>query len=173
MINLKDYIKDYPDFPQKGVLFRDISPLLRSTAAWKEVIKGFEEYCNIINPTIIAGIESRGFLIGAAISTKLEIGFVPIRKKGKLPGEITKVGYSLEYGEDSLEIQNGIINEQDRVLIVDDLLATGGTASASVKLLEKTGANLVGLCFIVELKKFNGRNSIKTNKPIHSLITYE
>ncbi len=172
-MNLKSYINEFEDFPTKGVLFRDISPILKDYTAWNKVLTALKNECLKTKPNVIAGIESRGFIIGSALSTILNIGFVSLRKKGKLPGELIGIDYSLEYGNDRLEIQKNILSNKDKVFIVDDLLATGGTASASIKLIEKTNAKIVGIGFIVQLKSLKGKNKINGNIPITSVINYD
>ena len=171
-MNLTDYIKDIPDFPKKGILFRDISPLLKSPEGWGSAMRQLGLFCERLNPDLIVGIESRGFIIGSALATIQKLGFVPIRKKGKLPGDLLGVDYTLEYGKDRLEIQTDALQGSPRVLLVDDLLATGGTVNASAKLIEKAGGQLVGCGFIIELNELNGRENVP-NVPIRSLIRYD
>ena len=171
-MNLTDYIKDIPDFPKKGILFRDISPLLKSPEGWSKVMTQLGLLCEELTPDLIVGIESRGFIVGSALATSQKLGFVPIRKKGKLPGNLLGVDYTLEYGKDRLEIQSDALQGNPRVLLVDDLLATGGTVNASAKLIEKAGGQLVGCGFIIELNELNGRENVP-NVPIRSLIRYD
>ena len=171
-MNLTDYIKDIPDFPKKGILFRDISPLLKSPEGWGEVMRRVGFFCERTTPDLIVGIESRGFIVGSALATQQRMGFVPVRKKGKLPGNVVGVDYTLEYGNDRLEIQSDALQGAPRVLLVDDLLATGGTVNAASKLVEKAGGQLVGCAFIIELSALGGRKNIP-NVPINSLIEYE
>jgi adenine phosphoribosyltransferase len=171
-MNLTDYIKDIPDFPKKGILFRDISPLLKSPEGWSKVMTQLGLLCEELTPDLIVGIESRGFIVGSALATSQKLGFVPIRKKGKLPGDLLGVDYTLEYGKDRLEIQSDALQGNPRVLLVDDLLATGGTVNASTELIEKAGGQLVGCGFIIELNELNGRENVP-NVPIRSLIRYD
>ena len=171
-MNLTDYIKDIPDFPKKGILFRDISPLLKSPEGWGLAMRKLGLFCERVNPDLIVGIESRGFIVGSALATQQRMGFVPVRKKGKLPGKVLGVDYTLEYGKDRLEIQTDALQGSPRVLLVDDLLATGGTVNASAKLIEKAGGQLVGCGFIIELNELNGRENVP-NVPIRSLIRYD
>ena len=171
-MNLTDYIKDIPDFPKKGILFRDISPLLKNPEGWGLAMRKLGLFCERINPDLIVGIESRGFIVGSALATQQRMGFVPIRKKGKLPGDVLGVDYTLEYGKDRLEIQSDAFEGNPRVLLVDDLLATGGTVNASAKLIEKAGGQLVGCGFIIELNELNGRENVP-NVPVRSLIRYD
>jgi len=171
-MNLTDYIKDIPDFPKKGILFRDISPLLKSPEGWGEVMRRLGFFCERTTPDLIVGIESRGFIVGSALATQQRMGFVPVRKKGKLPGKVMGVDYTLEYGKDRLEIQSDALQGAPRILLVDDLLATGGTVNAASKLIEKAGGQLVGCVFIIELSALGGRKNIP-NVPINSLIEYD
>ena len=171
-MNLTEYIKDIPDFPKKGILFRDISPLLKSPEGWGSAMRQLGLFCERLNPDLIVGIESRGFIIGSALATQQRTGFVPIRKKGKLPGNVLGVGYTLEYGKDRLEIQSDALEGNPKVLLVDDLLATGGTVNAASKLIERGGGQLVGCQFIIELSSLKGRDKIP-QVPINSLISYE
>ena len=171
-MNLTDYINDIPDFPKKGILFRDISPLLKSPEGWGVAMRQLGLFCERINPDLIVGIESRGFIVGSALATQQRMGFVPVRKKGKLPGKVLGVDYTLEYGKDRLEIQSDAFEGNPRVLLVDDLLATGGTVKAASQLIEKAGGQLVGCQFIIELSALKGRESIP-NVPINSLIEYD
>ena len=171
-MNLTDYINDIPDFPKKGILFRDISPLLKSPEGWGEVMRRLGFFCERTTPDLIVGIESRGFIVGSALATQQRMGFVPVRKKDKLPGKVIGVDYTLEYGRDRLEIQSDAFEGNPRVLLVDDLLATGGTVNAASKLIKKAGGQLVGCSFIIELSALKGRESIP-NVPINSLIKYD
>ena len=171
MMNLEQLIVDYPDFPKDGILFRDMFPILRSPTAMTFMLNQLGDFSDRLTPDYIVGIESRGFIIGTALATRQRMGFIPIRKKGKLPGDVVGVNYSLEYGEDRLEIQSGIL-EGEKVLLVDDLLATGGTVNAASQLISNVGGRLVGCAFVVELSELNGRNNIP-NVPIKSLIRYD
>ena len=171
-MNLTDYIKDVPNFPKKGIIFKDICPLLKSPEAWTKVMTQLGLFCEETTPDLIIGIESRGFIVGSALATRQRLGFVPIRKSGKLPGNVLGVDYTLEYGKDRLEIQSDALQGNPRVLLVDDLLATGGTVNASTELIEKAGGQLVGCGFIIELNELNGRENVP-NVPIRSLIRYD
>ena len=171
-MNLTDYINDIPDFPKKGILFRDISPLLKSPEGWGSAMRQLGLFCERVNPDLIVGIESRGFIVGSALATQQRTGFVPVRKKGKLPGKVLGVDYTLEYGRDRLEIQSDAFEGNPKVLLVDDLLATGGTVKAASKLIERGGGQLVGCQFIIELSSLKGRDNIP-QVPINSLISYE
>ena len=170
-MDLKNLISDYPDFPKKGILFRDISPILRSPTAMTSMLNRFGDFSDRLTPDYIVGIESRGFIIGTALATRQRMGFIPIRKKGKLPGKVIGVDYTLEYGKDRLEIQSDILKNQ-KVLLVDDLLATGGTVRAASKLISRVGGRLVGCAFVIELLGLNGRDNVP-DVPIKSLISYD
>ena len=127
--DLRELVRDVPDFPKPGILFRDLTPLMRDPAGWQEVIRQLGAVCERLQPELIVGIESRGFIVGTALATAVRLGFVPVRKAGKLPGKVTGVDYALEYGSDRLEIHSDALADGSRVLIIDDLLATGGTAA--------------------------------------------
>ena len=170
-MNLKDKIAEIPDFPKKGILFRDISPLLRDPAALSLVV---EEFSKVIHPNdvdIFAGIESRGFPLACALALKYNKGMIMIRKQGKLPGPTHKVSYSIEYGKATMEIQIDAIKKGQKVYICDDLLATGGTAKAAAKLVEKIGGKVSGFAFIVELTDLKGSKVIKDYKQ-NALVKY-
>ena len=163
-MNLKDKIAEIPDFPKKGILFRDISPLLRDPAALSLVV---EEFTKMIHPNdvdIFAGVESRGFPLACALALKYNKGMIMIRKQGKLPGATHKVSYSIEYGKAIMEIQSDAVKKGQKVYICDDLLATGGTAKAAAKLVEKIGGKVSGFAFMVELTDLNGSKVIKDYK---------
>jgi len=170
-VNLKDKIAEIPDFPKKGILFRDISPLLRDPSALSLVI---DEFTKIIHPNdvdVFAGIESRGFPLACAMALKYNKGMIMIRKQGKLPGPTQKVSYNIEYGSATMEIQVNAVKKGQKVYICDDLLATGGTAKAAVKLVEKIGGKVSGFAFIVELTDLKGSKAIKGYK-YNSLVKY-
>ena len=172
-MDLRQYIHDIPDFPKPGILFRDITPLLREPTGWAEVIRRLAADCDRLEPDLIVGIESRGFIVGTALATHLHKGFVPVRKPGKLPGEVIGIDYTLEYGSDRLEIHADALADHPKVMLVDDLLATGGTASASAELVTKAGGQLVGCGFVIELAELAGRSKLPTDVPIESLIIYD
>jgi adenine phosphoribosyltransferase len=170
-MNLRDKISEIPDFPKKGILFRDISPLLRDPAALSLLI---EEFTKIIHPNdvdIFAGIESRGFPLACALALKYNKGMIMIRKQGKLPGATHKVSYSIEYGSATMEIQVDALKKGQKVYICDDLLATGGTAKAAAKLVEKIGGKVSGFAFIIELTDLKGSKVIKDYKQ-NALVKY-
>ncbi|QPK93661.1 adenine phosphoribosyltransferase [Actinomyces sp. zg-332] len=157
---LKNNLRDIPDFPIEGILFHDIVPLLNNPEAFTALIKGMaEEYRGKVD--VVAGIESRGFILAAPLAIELGIGMVPIRKAGKLPGEVIGVDYDLEYGSARLELSAGMIKENQRVLLVDDVLATGGTVWAANELIEKSGAKVETVLVIMELLSLNGRDKIQ------------
>lgn len=157
---LKHYIRDIPDYPQQGILFRDITPLLQHAEALRFVIDAFAERYRGAHIDQVVGIESRGFIFGTPLAYLLDVGFVPVRKKGKLPGATIAVEYDLEYGSNVLEIHTDAIRPGQRVLVVDDLLATGGTTAGTVKLVEQLGAQVVSLAFLIELIALNGRERL-------------
>ncbi|MEJ1995225.1 MAG: adenine phosphoribosyltransferase [Limibacillus sp.] len=170
-MNLKDHIAPIPDFPKPGILFYDISPLLAHPAAWRTTVEQMADRIARHKPQVLAGIESRGFLVAAPLALHMGLGFVMLRKKGKLPGKTVPYTYDLEYGQDTIEIQEGAIAEGDRVVLLDDLLATGGTMAAAGKLLRGVGADLRGAACIIELTFLNGRD--KLDIPIDTLISYD
>lgn len=170
--DLKKYIRSIRDFPIKGIMFRDITTLLKNPDAVKETLRQLINFTKDINIDKVVGIESRGFIFGAMLANELNAGFVPVRKPGKLPAEKESQTYQLEYGLDKIEIHKDAISEGDKILIHDDLLATGGTAEAACKLVEKLGGNVVQLSFLIELAFLNGREKIRNYK-VDSLITYE
>jgi len=170
-IDLKKYIRSIPDWPKKGVLFRDITPLLADpgalAAAVDALITGFTQ----AEVEYVAAVEARGFIFGAAVAQKLGAGFVPIRKKGKLPYKTESVSYDLEYGTDTLEVHSDAVKDKAKVLMVDDLLATGGTMAAACKLIENIGGQIVGIAFLIELSELAGREKI-TDYKITTAISY-
>ena len=159
-MNLKERIDEFPDFPKKGILFRDFSPILQDPSAMSYVIDEFAKHFHPKDFDILAGIESRGFLVACALALKFNKGMFMIRKEGKLPGKTEKISYKIEYGKDVIEIQKHSLEKGKRVLICDDLLATGGTAKASAKLIEKIGGKVAGFAFIIELTDLNGMKGI-------------
>ncbi len=169
--DLKALIKDVPDFPKKGIVFKDITPLLADAAGFKKVIDDLAAPFLGQGITVVAGIESRGFLLATPVAYRLGAGVVPIRKKGKLPRAVHKASYALEYGTDSIEAHSDALGPKDKVLLIDDVLATGGTAKAACELIAALGGTLAGVCFLIELGFLNGREKIP-GKKIHSLITY-
>jgi adenine phosphoribosyltransferase len=172
-MDLKSLIRDIPDFPKPGILFRDITTLLRDPAGLRYTIDFLAQKCIELEMQVdcVVGMESRGFIFGAPLAYKLESGFIPVRKKGKLPAAVHSIDYQLEYGTDSLEVHQDALYPGSRVLIVDDLIATGGTASATAKLVQQIGCELVGFGFIIELRDLQGRKYLP-DVPIISLVEY-
>jgi len=170
-VNLKERIDEFPDFPKKGILFRDFSPILKDPSAMSYVIDEFAKHFHPKDFDILAGIESRGFLLACALAIKFNKGMFMIRKKGKLPGKTEKISYKIEYGKDVIEMQKHSVEKGKRVLICDDLLATGGTAKASARLIEKIGGKIVGFAFIIELTDLNGMKGISKYN-CKSLVKY-
>ncbi|MBI2559622.1 MAG: adenine phosphoribosyltransferase [Planctomycetes bacterium] len=171
MNSLKQLIRDIPDFPKKGIIFKDITPLLQNPKGLNEVTKRISEHYKDKNIDLIAGAEARGFIIGAAVAHKLGIGFIPIRKPGKLPYKTASVTYNLEYGTDALEMHKDAVKPGQHILMVDDLLATGGTMAASCRLVESMKGNIVGCAFVIELTFLNGRKALH-GYDVFSLIQY-
>ncbi len=169
--DLKKHIRDIPDFPKKGIIFKDISTLLKHKAAFKKTIDALAAKYKGERIEYVVGVEARGFIFGSALAYKLNAGFIPVRKKGKLPYKTKSVTYQLEYGSDTLEMHEDAIAPNARVLVVDDLLATGGTVKAVVDLLKTQKAKLVGVAFIIELGFLKGKAKLK-GFPVHSLIKY-
>ncbi len=170
-IDLKTLIRDVPDFPRPGILFRDVTPLMADAAAFRETIDRLAERAGEYRPAAIVGIESRGFIFGATVAAKLGVGFVPIRKPGKLPFRTRQQRYELEYGSDGVEIHIDALDGGARVVIVDDLLATGGTAGAALNLVSGIGAKVVAALFVIELRALRGRDRLP-GVPVHALIGY-
>jgi adenine phosphoribosyltransferase len=170
-MDLKDYIRGIPDFPVEGVLFYDISTLLADADAWQVTMGRLAKEISGHQPDVLAGIESRGFLVAAPLALKLGLGFTMVRKKGKLPGPTIPLEYELEYGTDVIEIQEDAVKPGQKVVLLDDLLATGGTMAAAVALFRKVGAEVVGGACIIELNFLRGRD--KLDIPFTSLIDYD
>ena len=170
-MDIKSLIRDVPDFPKPGILFRDITTLLQDHAGLSLVLNKFSEVFSNQNIDYVAAIESRGFIFGSPLAYQIGAGFVPVRKAGKLPAEVHSQEYQLEYGTDCLELHKDALTPGSRVLVVDDLIATGGTAAATASLLEQTKCELAGFAFIIELTELAGRNSLP-DVPIHSLVQY-
>lgn len=169
--DLKQFIRDVPDFPKKGIIFKDITTLLKNHVSLKLTLDLLYDRVKDLKIDKVVGIEARGFIFGAMLAEKLNAGFVPLRKPGKLPAEVFKQTYELEYGTDSIEIHKDAISKGDRILLHDDLLATGGTAKAACDLIEKIGGNVVQTLFIIELAFLGGREKLKNYK-VDSLINY-
>ncbi len=169
---LKSMIRDVPDFPKKGIGFKDITTLIKDPWALNTAIYEMKKYCHGKIIDKIAGIESRGFIFGSILSQELGIGFVPVRKRGKLPAAKMTEEYEKEYGPDAVEVHKDAIEKGDRVLIVDDLIATAGTAAATANLIEKVGGKVIGLLFLVELSFLNGRDKLSKYE-VHSMLKYD
>lgn len=170
-MNLKEKITEIPDFPKKGILFRDFSPILKDPSALSFIADEFTKHFHPKDIDLFAGIEARGFLLASILANRYNKGMIMIRKAGKLPGKTIKQSYKIEYGQDTIEIQKDIIREGQRILICDDLLATGGTARASAKLIEKIGGEVTGFAFIIELTGLNGMKEISQYN-CKSLVRY-
>lgn len=172
MQDLKSYIRDIPDFPKKGIIFKDITTLLKDKGAFRQAVDSIVDEFKNKKIDYVLSVEARGFIFGAAVAYKLGVGLVPVRKKGKLPHKTHSVTYDLEYGKDTLEIHQDAFKKGDRILIVDDLLATGGTVRAVADLVEKMGGEISGIAFVIELVPLKGREKLKNYKLV-SLIKDE
>lgn len=170
-MDFKSLIRDVPDFPKKGVIFKDITPLLNHSQAFAEIIEQLAARYKSYRLNSIAAMESRGFIFGGALASRLKVGFVPIRKPGKLPWKTIRENYQLEYGQDALEIHEDSFSKGARVLVLDDVLATGGTAAAAVRLVERAGGQVVEVCFLIQLTFLNGQEKLKST-PIYSIIQF-
>lgn len=173
-MDYRDYIRSIPDYPKPGIIFRDITSLLEHAVAFRTAVDDLVQ--TFANGRIekVAGIEARGFILGGAIAHQLEVGFLPIRKAGKLPRQTRSQDYELEYGTDTLELHVDSVNKGDRILLVDDLIATGGTAEASLKLVRALGGTVVASCFIIDLPDLGGRKRIEAlDCPVHTLVQFE
>lgn len=166
----KPYVRTFPDFPTPGTLFYDIAPLLANGNAWHNAIDRLSEKILVFNPDMLIGIESRGFLMAAPLAYRLACGFAMVRKSGKLPGDTESVSYELEYGNGTVEAQRDCVKPGQRVVVLDDILATGGTADATIKLINSLGAKVEGAAFLIELNALEGRK--KLNVPYYSLMSF-
>ena len=172
MEHFKELIRNVPDFPKKGILFYDITTLLKDKQAFSDVMKSLADRYRDHRVDLVVGIESRGFIFASALALQLRAGFVPVRKPKKLPAKTLSVTYDLEYGQDSLEIHEDAIGKGQRVLVVDDLLATGGTAAAVLKLVRQLGGKVVGVAFLVELEFLNGRKKL-SGYDVYTMLKYQ
>lgn len=173
-IDLKSYIRTIPDYPKKGILYRDITTLIENPEGFRECIEQIASHHRGLGITHVAGIEARGFIFGACVAISLGVGFVPVRKSGKLPGKTIGQKYSLEYGEDTIEIHADVVNEDHRILLVDDLIATGGSAIAAVSLLRRTGAKVDHAAFVIDLPEIGGAEKLRAHDvAIDTLVTFE
>ncbi len=170
-MNLKDHIRHVPDFPKAGILFYDISTLLAHREAWRHAIDRLADILRGYKPTVLAGIEARGFLVAAPLALALGCGFIMLRKKGKLPGATIRYTYALEYGTDTIEVQEGAVKPGDRVVVIDDLLATGGTMAAAIHVLRLVKAEVAAAAFLIELTFLSGRKKIDV--PVETLMQYD
>ena len=170
-LDLKKYIRSIPDFPKPGILFRDITTLLRDKKAFRYTVDQLAQKYKNKKIDVVVAVEARGFILGGAIAHKIGAGFIPVRKRGKLPWKTKSVTYDLEYGTDTLEMHHDAVNPGERVLIVDDLLATGGTVKAVIDLIRQSAGKIVGIVFLIELCDLKGKDKLK-GYPIHSLIKY-
>ena len=172
--DLKSAIRTIPDYPKPGIMFRDITTLLGSARAFRRAVDEFVQPWAGLKIVKIAGIEARGFIIGGAVAHQLSAGFIPIRKKGKLPHKSVRVAYSLEYGIDEMEMHEDAVSKGERVILVDDLIATGGTAEGAVKLLRQMGAEVVAAVFIVDLPELGGADKLRAlDVPVRTLVSFE
>lgn len=171
-MDYKKFVADIQDFPIEGILFRDITPLMGDGEAFHSATQEIVDFARKVGAEIVVGPESRGFIFGCPVAYELNIGFVPVRKPGKLPRETVSYSYALEYGKNELHVHKDSIRKGQKVLIVDDLLATGGTVEATIKLIEELGGIVVGCAFLIELKGLNGRK-VLTDYPVFTLISYE
>ena len=170
-MDFKELIRVIPDFPKEGIRFKDITTLLKDGKAYKEMINEIADYARALQVDIIAGPEARGFVIGAPLAYALGVGFAPVRKSGKLPGEVVSLEYDLEYGKDQLAMHRDAIQPGQRVLIADDLLATGGTIGTTANLIRQLGGEIVGAAFLIELTYLNGKDRVK-DIDVFSLVKY-
>ena len=172
MEHLKEYISEIDDFPLQGISFKDINPIYKNPELWAEIMHPLEKLIKLTSANCLAGIESRGFIVASALAYKLGLGFISIRKPNKLPGKVIGLDYQLEYGNDRLEIQTDLISNQNKIILLDDLLATGGTASTAGKLIQKAGGKLIGYGFLVELSGLKGRGKLDNSLFIESVLKY-
>ena len=174
LLDLKALVRTIPDYPKKGILFRDITTLIESPEGFKESVERIASQFRGQGITHVAGIEARGFIFGAGVAIALGVGFIPIRKKGKLPGETIGQNYALEYGIDTIEIHADVLKAGDKVLLVDDLIATGGTATAAVGLLRRTGASVTQAAFVIDLPDLGGADKLKAEGvDVSALMAFE
>ncbi|BAT59215.1 adenine phosphoribosyltransferase [Variibacter gotjawalensis] len=172
--DLRDAIRTIPDYPKPGIMFRDITTLLGNARAFRRTVDELVQPWAGSKVDKVAGIEARGFILGGAVAHQVSAGFVPIRKKGKLPHTTVRVAYSLEYGIDEMEMHEDAVTKGERVVLVDDLIATGGTAEGAVKLLKQMGADIVAACFIVDLPELGGAEKIrKLGVPVRTLVSFD
>jgi len=171
-LDLRPYIRDVPDFPRPGIVFKDITPLLLEPRAFDAAVGGLAAFARPLHADLIVAAEARGFIFGGALARELAVGFVPARKPGKLPSETVSVEYSLEYGVDALELHADALADSARVLVHDDLLATGGTTRAKIDLVERLGGVVAGCAYVIELAFLHGREAL-SGYDVHALVTYD
>ena len=173
-MNLADIIRTIPDYPKPGIMFRDITTLLGDARAFRRAVDELVQPFAGMKIDKVAGIEARGFILGGAVAHQVSAGFIPIRKKGKLPHTTVRIAYSLEYGLDEMEMHEDAVTRGDRIILVDDLIATGGTAEGAVKLLRNAGAQLLAACFIIDLPELGGADKLrKLELPVRTLVSFE
>src|SRR5436305_2654402 len=173
-MNIKDAIRTIPDYPKKGIMFRDITTLLGNAPAFRRAVDEMVQPYAGLKIDKVAGLEARGFILGGAVAHQLSVGFVPVRKKGKLPHTVIGEDYDLEYGKDRVEIHIDAVSPGDHAIIVDDLIATGGTCFAAIKLLERAGAKVVGCAFVIDLPELGGADKIRAlGKDVQTLVSFE
>ena len=172
MDHLKKYISEIKDFPKEGITYKDLNPIYKDPKTWSQIMRPIEQLISTFKPDYLAGIESRGFIVASALAYNNNIGFIPVRKPNKLPGKIIGINYQLEYGEDRLELQQNLLIKNSKIILVDDLLATGGTANAAGELIKEAGGILIGYAFLIELTKLNGRKKLDKKLFIESVIKY-
>ncbi len=173
-MNFKTAIRTIPDYPKKGIMFRDITTLLGNARAFRAAVDALVQPYAGVKLDAIAGIEARGFILGGAVAHQLSVGFVPVRKKGKLPHTVIGQDYDLEYGKDRVEIHADAVRKGEKVIVIDDLIATGGTAFAAIKLLERAGAHVMGCAFVIDLPELGGADKIRAlGKEVVSLVAFE
>jgi len=170
-MDYRSLIRDVPNFPKKGILFKDITPLLKDPGAFQGIIRDLVARYKDLKIQSVVAMESRGFILGGALATQLGAAFVPVRKPGKLPWKTFQETYDLEYGKDTLEIHEDAIQRGERVLVLDDVLATGGTAAATIRLIQRAGGEVVEACFLIHLSFLNGQEKLKST-PFYSIIRY-
>src|SRR5215217_6738715 len=174
MLDLKALVRSIPDYPKPGILFRDITTLIENPEGFRESVEQLAAHHRGLGITHVAGIEARGFIFGAGVAIALGVGFIPVRKKGKLPGETIGQNYALEYGVDTIEIHADVIGPGDKVLLIDDLIATGGTAVAAVDLLRKSGGDVVAAAFVIDLPDIGGARKLRDKGvKVHTLVSFE
>lgn len=172
LARLRAAVRDVPDFPKPGIVFKDIAPVLADPELWRIATQALIETAHGHRVDKVVGIDARGFIFGAVVADRLGAGFIPVRKHGKLPWRTESVAYSLEYGEAAIEIHEDAIRKDENVLLVDDLLATGGTADAAVQLIQRLGGHLLGVSFLIELAFLGGRRRIEEHAPVYSVLAY-